>query len=318
MANLVDDVMTSIDNTSAGMVASIYNALGIEAFPFIRTMLIISMVLFGISMMLGWIEYPVRQFAKNSFKIITVLTLAFNWPFFNIIIYSLFTNSPDEIGSLILTAVGAGNTAGISSQIGQLLHNGIVASGMAFSSSGMFMPYILGALIFIAILVICGFALALLALSKIAMAVILALGPIFILFLLFDGTKQMFASWIQQILNFGFVSILTYIVMAFFLTLIDNTINLIPISPEIEDVVPLCVIGFIGTFVLLQVTGIASGLAGGVQVTTMGAMGAMGRQMQRFSATPALKQAGNLGSKGFQGARNAYDRIRNRNIAKRK
>jgi len=318
MANLVDEVMTSIDNTSLGMVASIYNALGTEAFPFIRTMLIVSMILFGISMMLGWVQYPIREFAKNSFKIITVLSLAFNWVYFDVFIYSVFTDSPDELGSLILTAVGAGNTGGISSQIGELLHNGIVASGMAFSSSGMFMPYILGALIFIAIIILCGFAIALLALSKIAMAVVLALGPIFILFLLFDGTKQMFASWIQQILNFGFISILTYIVMAFFLTLIDNTIKLIPSSPEIEDVVPLCMIGFIGTFVLLQITGIASGLAGGVQVSTMGAMGAMSRQLQRINSAPALSQARNISSKGAQGVRNIYTRLRNRNVVRKK
>ncbi len=283
MANLVDEVITLIDNSSVGMVGAIYGALGADALPFVRNMLIITTILFGISMMMGWVEYPIRQFAKNAFKIITVLALAFNWVFFDVLIYNLFTNSPDEIGTIILDAVGAGPAANISSQVGSLLEDGIIASGAAFASDGFFMPYVLGALIFIAILIICGFVLALLVLSKVAMTCVLALGPIFIIFLLFDGTRQMFASWIQQILNFGFIAILTYIVMAFFVQMLQTSINAIPLGePELQHIAPLCLVGFVATFVLSQIPGIASGLAGGVQVSTMGAFAAMSRQLQRM------------------------------------
>lgn len=315
MPNLINEVMTSIDDTSVGMVTAIYNVIGANIFPFVRTMLIITMISFGISMMMGWIEYPVRQFLKRAFLIITVLTIAFNWVYFDLFIYSVFTDAPDELGGLMLGAIGAIPPGNISDQLGVLLHNGIVASGKAFASSGYFMPYVLGALIFIAVIVICAYAIALLALSKIAIAIILALGPIFIVFLLFESTKAMFSSWLQQLFNFTFITLLTYIVLAFFLTLINNTINIISPSPEIGDVVPLCVVGFIATFVLMQISGIASGLAGGVQVGTMGVMSSLARQVQRLNYAPAFKQAGNMGSKGV---RNIYDRIRNRNTIKRK
>ncbi len=321
MPNLVSEVMTSIDDTSAGMVTAIFDVLGANIFPFVRTMLIISMISFGISMMMGWIEYPVRQFAKRSFLIITVLTVAFNWVYFDLFIYTVFTDSPDELGGLMLGAIGAIPPGNISEQLGVLLHNGIIASGKAFASSGMFMPYILGALIFIAVLIVCAYAVALLALSKISMAVILALGPIFIVFLLFDSTKAMFSSWLQQLFNFAFITLLTYIVLAFFLTLINNTINIISPSPEVDDVVPLCVIGFIGTFVLMQIPGIASGLAGGVQIGTMGAMSALARGASRMNASVSRGVGGVGGGAGKlagKGIKNIYDRIRNRNTIKRK
>ena len=313
MANIVDNTLAKIDAVSGGMVAGVYGDLGASLFPAVRNILIISMIFFGISMMLGWIEYPARQFAKNTVKIVMVLVLAFNWSYFNLFFYDLFTNAPDAIGTIILGSIdGGGMTSGsISSQIGELLEKGIVASGAAFASDGWFMPIVLGALIFIAILMICGFALALLILSKIAMIVILSLGPLFVIFLLIEQTKPMFASWLQQIFNFAFITILTYTVMAFFGILIAEILEGIPgDSPQLSHIAPLCIIGFAGSFVLAQIPGIASGLAGGVQVGTMGAFSAMGRQAQRVNASPALKQAG-------AGARNLYSRVRSTNKIRR-
>jgi type IV secretion system protein VirB6 len=284
MANVIVGVISAVDATSVGLVTVIYGALGESLFPAIRNVLIISMILFGLSMMMGWIEYPVKEFAKHATKITLVLGLAFNWVYFDLFFYQLFTTAPGAIGTIMLDAIGGGGADSIAAELGELLSQGIVASGAAFSSDGFFMPYVLGALIFIAITLICGFALALLILAKIATAVILALGPIFIIFLLFDMTKQMFASWLQQVFNFAFITILTYVVMAFFTRLIENSLNAIPVggNPEIGDITPLVIIGFVGCFILAQIPGIASGLAGGVQVGTMGTFSAASRQLQRF------------------------------------
>jgi len=316
MANVVDGVIAAVDATSAGMVSAIYGELGTSFFPAVRNAIVISMMIFGISMMMGWIEYPVKQFAKIAVKISLVLGLAFNWTYFNLFFYDVFTNGPDAVGALVLDAVGGAGAGTISTQIGQLLTDGIIAAGAAFASDGFFMPYVLGALIFIAIILICGYALALIVLAKIAMTIVLALGPIFIVFLLFDLTKQMFASWLQQLFNFAFITILTYTVMAFFTELISNALEAIPLDgdPEIGHITPLCIIGFVGCFVLGQIPGIASGLAGGVQVGTMGAMAAVGRA-SRGGLSDAARGAGKAGRAGGKAL---YDRYKNRNEIRRK
>ena len=70
---------------------------------------------------------------------------------------------------------------------------------------------------------------------------------------------------------------------------------------NLGNCVPLCLIAFVGCFVLSQVPSISSGLAGGVQVTTMGALGAVGREMSRINvhlnARQRVTQIKNLGQK---------------------
>ena len=45
----------------------------------------------------------------------------------------------------------------------------------------------------------------LIALSDIALAVLLALGPLFIAMLLFDATQRLFSAWIAQLTTYALI-----------------------------------------------------------------------------------------------------------------
>ena len=62
----------------------------------------------------------------------------------------------------------------------------------------------------------------LLALSKIALCILLALGPLFIAFLFFETTKRFFEAWIAQMANYAFVTILTVLVAALMMSLVTS------------------------------------------------------------------------------------------------
>lgn len=62
----------------------------------------------------------------------------------------------------------------------------------------------------------------LLALSRIALSVLLALGPLFLALLMFETTKRFFESWIAQMANYAFITILTVMVAALMLTLVST------------------------------------------------------------------------------------------------
>ena len=66
------------------------------------------------------------------------------------------------------------------------------------------------------------YAMFLLALSKIALCDPLALGPFFIALLLFETTKRFFESWIAQMANYAFVTILTVMVAALMMGLVST------------------------------------------------------------------------------------------------
>jgi hypothetical protein len=67
---------------------------------------------------------------------------------------------------------------------------------------------IAGTLVWLLMGILCVYAMFLIALSNIALAVLLALGPIFIALLLFESTKRFFAAWLGQLANYALITIL--------------------------------------------------------------------------------------------------------------
>lgn len=275
MSNIVVDTLTLINGTSDAMIGDIYGAFAVLK-PFVRNMIVISVMLFGGSLMMGWIVYPVKKLAQYLFTVLIVYVMAFNWGYFSIFFYSFITDSPDALGKLIIDSVaipGVADSDGVAEVIGELYSTGAIATGKIFANAGFgIINYILGALVFLSVLFVTGYVVALIAIAKIGMTLVLSLAPIFFIFLLFEPTKQMFSSWLQQTFNFAFISILTYIVVAFLIVLLGRAIILIPEEDvTFGHIAPLCFVSLITIIVLSQIPGIASGLAGGAQLSAMGA-----------------------------------------------
>jgi type IV secretion system protein VirB6 len=123
-----------------------------------------------------------------------------------------------------------------------------------------------------------GYAAFLFILAKMGLAVILALGPIFILPLMFESSKKFFDSWIGQALNFGFVIILTSAIINLTGTYLDESINtavkqMNSGTPPFIDALMLIAICGVIFLLLLQVNSLAAALGGGAAVSTLGAAG---------------------------------------------
>jgi len=331
MATVFETILTDIDTVAAVTVTSIYAGFNVLVLPFITKLLIISMVFFGISVMMGWIEYPMKQFAKMAIKIVMVLALVSNWVYFDLFLYGIFTNSPDAIGSILLSAISSASATptpssatGLKSAIGILYEQGMLRADYGYASGGIIMPFVLGIIIQLSVLFLCGFAIALLGLSKIGMACVLSLGPIFIIFLLFDATRQMFSSWLQQVFNFGFVSILTYVILIFFIGIFGNAISNINTTVVLGDLGSLLLISFIGSYVFSQIPGIASGLAGGAQVTTLGSFSRASNRLAggagdltKRGGNKLIKGGGRLLQKGGSTLKTAFTNRRNNSIRRK-
>ncbi len=69
---------------------------------------------------------------------------------------------------------------------------------------------------------LCVYAMFLFALSSIALAVLLALGPLFIALLLFDATRRLFEAWIAELANYALITVLTVMVAALLLQIVNS------------------------------------------------------------------------------------------------
>ena len=118
----------------------------------------------------------------------------------------------------------------------------------------------------------------LLALSKIALCILLALGPLFIAFLLFETTKRFFEAWIAQMANYAFVTILTVLVAALMMSLVTSAAQAAVArggSIQIADAVRVCLAAGLTFLIMRQVMPMASGLASGLALSSFGAVSAL-------------------------------------------
>ena len=68
---------------------------------------------------------------------------------------------------------------------------------------------------------VCVYTLFLMALARVALAVLLAIGPLFIVLLLFDGTKRFFEAWVAQLANYALVGVLAVLVASLLMTVVE-------------------------------------------------------------------------------------------------
>jgi type IV secretion system protein VirB6 len=119
----------------------------------------------------------------------------------------------------------------------------------------------------------------LLVLSKIALAVLLALGPLFILTSLFESTKRFFDVWIGQAVNYVFLVMLTAATIKLLFTIVSMYLDAVfgtyastgGADPNYTEIFPMLALCGIGVLVLVQMPSIASALGGGVALSTLGA-----------------------------------------------
>jgi type IV secretion system protein VirB6 len=117
----------------------------------------------------------------------------------------------------------------------------------------------------------------LLALSKIALSVLLAIGPLFVALTLFETTKRFFEAWLAQLLNYAFVTVLTVLVAALMMRLITVSATQAAALGDgitVAMAVRVCLAAALVFLVMRQVMPMAAGLASGLALSTFGAVSA--------------------------------------------
>ena len=127
-------------------------------------------------------------------------------------------------------------------------------------------------------------------LSLVALAVLLAIGPIFIIALFFEASKPFFEKWIGMLFHYVFVVMLTAAVLGIILSVVNGYITSangsVGATTFTSKAFPIVIISLVGALILMQVQTKASALSGGVALATMG----------MFAATSSFLKRGAMGT----------------------
>lgn len=306
---MYEDILNTVDVAIGSFVIDLFTGISNDITSTLRLMMILSIVFYGLAMMKGWIETSLQDAIKHIFMALIVYIFATNVGLFTDITYKLFTDTPNQLMGNVLSHGGGRDEDGINTFIGDAYDNGIRTAGTLMFNSGWSAGLkIMGFLVAAATIALCGYSAYLIIMSKIAIAVLLGLSPIFVAFLMFKSTRGLFEGWLRQLFNFALIPLLTYALLLFCLAIIADPVNdmnnaLAAKNLTSAQVMPYLVTSIISILLLLQVSGIASAIAGGVSVSSLGVVGAAGRSFSRSRYNK------NLGS-ARTGAKNLLNRLR--------
>jgi type IV secretion system protein VirB6 len=283
----VDTAVTGFFLLSASRVAAAI------ATPF-RAAVTLFVVLWGLALWRGLINEPLSDGVGRVMRVVLIGTIALGAGVYGPRIAAFLYNTPAELASVV-----AGGSVTPQTVMDAALSKGndialafIALLSISPAAIGANFAAVLSALIvwiFTSLVVLYGTAL--IVLSKVILGVLIALGPLFIAMLLFDSTKRFFESWLSQALNYLFIYALvaTTVNIMFALWIPQLNAALLDTAAGFTGLIPMIIGGGAAFIILMQVPALASGLAGGVQLGTLGAIGWVGNKM-RGAASAARPQ----------------------------
>jgi type IV secretion system protein VirB6 len=261
-----------LNQTLAGYIGDNTARVSAALEPAIVTMATVYVMVWGYLQLTGRIEQPVTDGLRRIVVLVVVLGVSLRLWLYNTVIVDSFYDAPAQLTAAV---VGAGDPVGTIDAI--WLQGGTVAAQLwekhvVFSNIGFCLA---GAVVWMLIGLLCVYAMFLIALSHIASAVLLAIGPLFIVMLLFDSTRRFFEAWITQLATYALISVLTVLVAALLLHVVATYAAQTAARGEAiltVDALDMMLVSVLVFLLMRQIMPIASGLAGGLALTSFGAI----------------------------------------------
>src|ERR1700722_9124966 len=239
--------------------------------PAIVTVATIYVMAWGYLHLTGKIEEPVLTGLKRIGLLALILGVGLRLWLYNTVIVDTFYNAPAQLAAAV---IGSPDPVGT---IDTIWDRGGTVAGILWDRGSTF-SFDIGfrvaaVLVWCLIGLLCVYAMFLLALSNIALAVLLALGPLFIALLLFETTKRFFEAWIAQLATYALITVLTVMVAALLLQIVLSYATQTAARGSglfTVDVLHMLLVAALVLLVLRQIMPIAAGLAGGISLNSFG------------------------------------------------
>lgn len=244
---------TFLGERAAAMLAEVEGPL--------RAALVLYVLLYGFAILRGSISEPVMDFAVRSLKLAFVFMLATTPAYSTYVTQPLFHALPEALAR----AVGGTGVSDVGAAFDQFFSRAAyLAEKISQDASAIdFGPWILAAAVYLvgALAAALGFGVVMIA--KVALALLVALGPIFIACALFDATRRFFFGWLAQAVNYLVLFALILVIFQLVLSLVSQQWGQIDGQDPMAGGLLFVALCLLGAIFFLQTPAIAAGIAGG-------------------------------------------------------
>jgi type IV secretion system protein VirB6 len=283
--------------------------------PAIITFATLYIMAWGYLQLTGKIEEPVVAGLKRIGLVALVLGAGINLWLYNSVIVDTFYRAPAQLAAAVIGAADPVATVDAIWDSGGTVAGNLWAKGGVLS--GDFGFYLAGAVVWCLMGVLCVYAMFLIALSSVALSVLLAMGPLFLALLFFDASRRFFIAWLSQLANYALITILTVMTAALLLHIVQSYAQQTAARGSAiltVDALNMVLVAVLVFLVLRQVMPIAASLVGGASLVSYGLISrgvGMGTRAVGTTAKPALGFALPYAGRGIAiAARNSGGAVR--------
>jgi type IV secretion system protein VirB6 len=274
--------------------------------PAIVTAAVIYVMGWGYLHLSGKVEEPLVDGLKRIALVGLVIGCGVGLWLYNAVIVDTFYQAPSQLAAAVIGAADPVTTIDVIWSNGGSVADALWSKGGVLS--GDFGFYLAGAIVWCLVGALCVYAMFLIALSSVALAVLLALGPLFIGLLFFQATRRFFIAWIAQLANYAFITILTVMTAALLLHIVQSYAEQTAARGSAiltVDALNMVLVAVLVFLVLRQIMPIAASLSGGASLVSYGVISrtmSFGLRGGLTAAKPTLSYALPVAGRGIAGA----------------
>jgi len=320
---VIEVLINEIDSLILSFVQGAFGSLIPTVQVLWRLMFIVFIAVFGYKVIISG-RFNAPDLIVNCIKIIVLLCIATEWDTFCLLVYNMVTDLPADLAGQIIQGAAsiipssaAADEATANTALSLFYDRSMEVSAKLLQGAGWnnFGLYFYACVIWLGSILFTGYAAMLIILAKIAVALLLAVAPVFILLLIFANTKNLFEGWLRTLLNYAIIPIFVYALLALLLTLAESPLkameeNIGPDGAVITYIAPFIFVSFVSVMLLAQIMNIAASITGGLSLSTLGAGMWLARSAGKTSRG-SLK-AGIWGASAMKHPKKSYNATRQR------
>jgi type IV secretion system protein VirB6 len=275
---------------------------------------VIYIMLMGYAVTAGWVKLSMSAILKSVIHLGLVFTFALHWDFFSRIVVTGIEGGSGELASWLMQSVQHAPLSLDTHQVNDALQK----TFSEFAEIGHYIwaraswrapgPYMDALVVWISGFVLVAIAVFELALSKIMLAVLFGMAPLFLGFTLFKPTHGFFDRWLGAIAGYAFVFLFVSAILALVLSLAEWSIAgvLADKAEHISTVsfLPIALVCLLGIGITLSVSRLAQAIGGTVTTASSASLlagtvgGAIAMKVSAGKTAPAQWAKGQTAKAG--------------------
>ncbi|MCZ2157905.1 type IV secretion system protein [Bartonella sp. 220] len=268
--NMFTQLFNQIDQVTNTYVTDISSKTIVTITPFISIGLSIAFIVYGWLVIRSVVDMPVSSFLSRCLRISIITSIALSAGLYQQDIANVIIKMPQDLSNALMP--NPSKESQLISLIDKVAANGFTRASEAFEEAAFLnadglLYGLFGILILLATSFLTAIGGAFILLAKVALVLLVGLGPLFIIALLWQPTYRFFEQWIAQILSYTILIVLLATVFSLMMNIFANYMTDLKFDGQQNVSYALggaLILSIISIVLLLKLSSIANALAKGI------------------------------------------------------